>query len=112
MYWPDATVVAEPKYFCDKTTTEWMLVPTPDQAYPFEVSYWATPVLIDSANQTNWVSQNIPEALLYATLLEAVPYLKDDERVPVWREYYSLARGAITQEDQKLILDNSKVGGS
>ena len=32
----------------------------------------------------NWLITNAPDVYLYATLLEAEPYLKDDKRIPVW----------------------------
>lgn len=33
----------------------------------------------------NWLITNAPDAYLYATLLEAAPYLKDDARLAVWQ---------------------------
>lgn len=33
---------------------------------------------------TNWLLQTAPDAYLYGTLMEAAPYLHDDERIAVW----------------------------
>jgi hypothetical protein len=33
---------------------------------------------------TNWLLQTAPDAYLYGTLMEAAPYLHDDDRIPVW----------------------------
>ena len=39
-------------------------------------------------------------------------YLKDDERVPVWTDYYTKAKANIGEEDLKRIYDAySKRGG-
>jgi hypothetical protein len=32
----------------------------------------------------NWLITNAPDVYLYATLLEAAPYLNDDARTQVW----------------------------
>lgn len=106
MYWPDPTLTAPPKYYADYDFYNWIVFPTPDQAYPCEIGYYQTPTLIDETTQTTWVTQNIPELLIYACLLETASYLKDDERVAVWTNYYNVAQQAITQEDHLRILDN------
>lgn len=112
MYWPDPTQVAQPKYYCDYNYNSWLIVPTPDQAYPYEIAYYETPQLIDNTVSTNFLTTNAPEVLLYATLLETASFLKDDERVPVWQTYYNLAREALSNEDIARIYDGfSRRGG-
>lgn len=112
MYWPDPTQVATPKYIADYDFTHYLIVPTPDQAYPYELAYYELPSLIDETGQTNWLTENAPDILLYASLLETASYLKDDERVPVWTSYYEKARTALTTEDMARIYDAfSKRGG-
>ena len=93
---------------------EMELCPTPNAAYEIEMVYRAyltplgnPPVVIpvggggagppvptpflapgDPANLTpaitNWLLQTAPDAYLYGTLMEAAPYLHDDERIAVW----------------------------
>jgi hypothetical protein len=112
-YWPDPTQVGTPKYYAsDYNYYFWFLVPTPDRAYPYEILYYETPQLIDPTTSSNFLTENAPEVLLYATLLETASYLKDDERVPVWTDYYNKARQNIGDEDMKRIYDAySKRGG-
>src|SRR5271170_19135 len=99
LYWPDPTQTGTPKYYAsDYNYNFWFLVPTPDQTYPYEVLYYETPQLIDSTTSTNFLTESAPEVLLYATLLETASYLKDDERVPVWTDYYNKARQNISDE--------------
>jgi hypothetical protein len=50
---------------------------------------------ITDANQTNWLITNAPDLLLYASLLEASPYLMDDQRIEVWEKLYTSAVKSI-----------------
>lgn len=112
MYWPNRTLMAQPKYYTARYQWNWWyLAPTPDQAYPFEILYYQIPDLLGPEEQMNWASLNVPDALLYACLVETAPYLKDDERVPIWKDYYQTAISAITQEDKQRILDGFSVQG-
>jgi len=112
IYWPDPNTYAQPKYIADYDFFNYLIVPTPDQSYPYELAYYELPSLIDSAGQTNWLTANAPDILLYATLLETASYLKDDERVPIWTAYYDKAKAALTTEDMARIYDAySKRGG-
>lgn len=112
-YWPDPTQNATPKYYAsDYNYDFWFLTPTPDQAYPYEILYYQTPELIDDHVSANFLTGSAPEVLLYATLLETASYLKDDERIAVWTDYYTKARQALGEEDMKRIDDAyTKRGG-
>lgn len=112
-YWPDPTQTAMPKYYAsDYNYDFWFLVPTPDKTYPYEILYYETPPFIDETLSTNFLTGSVPEVLLYATLLETATYLKDDERIPIWTDYYEKARKNVGEEDIRRIYDAySKRGG-
>ena len=113
MYWPDPSQNGTPKYYSsDYNYNFWLVAPTPDVAYPYEIIYYETPQLIDSTTSSNFLTKSAPEVLLYATLLETAPYLKDDERIRVWQERYTIARQALGDEDIRRMQDAySKRGG-
>lgn len=113
LYWPDPTQTGTPKYYAsDYNYNFWFFVPTPDVAYPYEALYYEAPQFIDDTVSTNFLTTNAPEVLLYATLRETASYLKDDERVPVWKDYYENAKKALNEEDMRRIYDAfSKRGG-
>lgn len=113
LYWSDPTQTGTPKYYAsDYNYNFWFVVPTPDVAYPYEILYYETPRFLDETISTNFLTSNIPQALLYATLLETAPYLKDDERVAIWTDAYERAKKALSEEDMKRIYDAfSKRGG-
>ena len=108
---PDESERAQPLYFADYDYLYWLLVPTPDLPYPLEILYYELPPLLDNSMQTNWLTQYAPNALLYATLLEATPFLKNDERIAVWQGFYDHAIAALNQEDLGKILNRSATRG-
>lgn len=67
-----------------------LLAPTPTVAYPYELIYASYP-LFNEENPTNFLTDRYPSLLLYACLLEAVPFLKDDERVATLEGLYNRA---------------------
>ena len=108
-YWPNESLTEEPVFYADYNYTNWLILPPPDEAYPFEVLYYELPVLLDDANQTNWLTDYAPQVLLYASLLEATPFLKNDDRIPVWQQMYDRSAAMLNGEDLAKILDRSAV---
>jgi radical SAM superfamily enzyme YgiQ (UPF0313 family) len=108
-YWPNATLTDQPLFYSDYDYSHWLVAPTPDQDYPFEILYYELPPLLDDAVQSNWITEYAPQLLLYATLVEATPFLKNDERIPVWQNMYDRAAAMLNGEDLGKILDRSAV---
>lgn len=111
-YWPDSTSTSTPKFYCDYGYSNFLVAPTPDDDYPFEYCYLQLPEPITAANQTNWLTNFAPDVLLYATLLEAVPFLKDDERVQVWQGYYDKGLSSLNTQDDLRLLDRASNAGA
>ena len=108
-YWPDALETDTPIFYSDYDYSHWLLAPTPDAEYPFEILYYELPPLLDESVQTNWITEYAPQLLLYGTLVEATPFLKNDERIPVWQSMYDRAAAMLNGEDLAKILDRSAV---
>jgi hypothetical protein len=108
-YWPDRTATDRPIFYGDYDYTHWLIAPTPDADYPFEILYYELPPLLDDVVQTNWLTEYAPQLLLYGTLLEATPFLKNDERIPVWQSMYDRSAAMLNGEDLAKILDRSSV---
>lgn len=108
-YWPDESETGEPTFYAEYDYDHWLIAPTPDAAYPFEVLYYELPPLLDDSIQTNWLTEYAPQLLLYGTLLEATPFLKNDERIATWQQYYDRAAAMLNGEDLAKILDRSAV---
>ena len=80
-----ADVTGKPKYYSmfggatglsDTTSGSIYLAPTPDANYIFRIYYNKMPDTLESGNQTNYISLNFPQGLLYACLVEAYGFLK------------------------------------
>ena len=106
-YWPDDALTSQPEFYADYDYKHWVVAPTPDVAYPFEIVYYELPALLDAQNTTNWLTEYAPNALLYATLLEASPFLKDDERLQTWTGMYDRALSALNGEDLHKVMDRN-----
>lgn len=91
--YPDRTTTATPKYYAifDATATaaggqvqaNFILGPTPDQAYGVELHYYYRPASLTAGanNEYTWLSKNAPNALLYGSLIEAYIYMKGEQDV-------------------------------
>jgi hypothetical protein len=108
-YWPNATTTSVPKFYCDYDYTHWLVAPTPASAYSFEVLYYERVQPLDSTNQTNWFTIYAPQALLYGSLLQAMPFLKNDERMGMWQQQYDLIIQTLKVEDQSRVGDRQAV---
>lgn len=106
-YWPDQAEVGEPVFYADYDFRHWLFAATPDENYPVEIVYYELPPLLDEEQQQNWLTNYAPNALLYGTLLEATPFLKNDERIPTWQSFYDMSVSSLNTEDMKKIVDRS-----
>ena len=108
-YWPEATNEDIPKFYADYDYTHWLIAPTPADAYTFEVLYYERVQPLDISNQTNWFTEYAPQALLYGSLLQAMPFLKNDERMAMWRAEYDLIINTLKTEDLQRIGDRQAI---
>jgi hypothetical protein len=78
-------VTGLPKYYAmfggatgltDSTSGGLYLAPTPDANYRFRIYYNAVPVALSGSNTTTYLSNYMPQILLYACLVEAYGFLK------------------------------------
>lgn len=104
-YWPDATQTDIPRFYCDYDYDHWLIAPTPSEDFAYEVLYYQRVQPLDESNQTNWFTQNAPQALLYGTLLQAMPFLKNDERIQMWQAQYMQVMEVLKVEDLTRIGD-------
>jgi hypothetical protein len=102
-------VTGVPAYYGDYDYTHWLVAPSPALAYEFEVLYYERVQPLDSSNQTNWFTTYAPQALLYGSLLQAMPFLKNDERMPMWQQNYDLIMQTLKAEDVQRIGDRQAV---
>jgi len=108
-YSPDVTATGTPLYYADYDFEHWFVAPTPDAAYAFEALCYTRLQPLASDNQTNWLTQNAPNTMLFGTLKQTAPFLKDDVRLTVWGQLFTEAMTALKIEDQLRMGDRSAV---
>ena len=107
-YSPDSATESQPLYYSDYDYEHWFVGPTPDQDYDFEVLYYERLSPLSSENQTNWLTQNAPNAMLFGTLLQAMPFLKNDQR-QIFQQKYDQAMAMLKAEDISRIGDRQTI---
>jgi hypothetical protein len=107
-YWPDADQTDVPLYYADTDWEHWYIAPTPNLAYAFEVLYYERIAPLSSTNQTNWLTQNAPNAMLFGTLLQAMQFLKNDQRV-IFQQKYTESLQSLKSEDVARVGDRQAV---
>ena len=75
--------------------------PTPDGAYDYSITYYKAFTALSDAAPTNWLITNAPDLYLYGTLLQAEPFLMNDERVPLWERGVRQVISDLQQQDDK-----------
>jgi hypothetical protein len=105
LYSPNASQTGKPVYYSDYGYSTFLVVPAPDFTYPFELAYLELPDPLTVTNQTNWLTDYAPDVLYYATLLEAVAFLKNEEKLTTWTTLYKAALSSLNQQDDMRVED-------
>jgi hypothetical protein len=98
--------IGQPAYYTI-TGTQLEFIPTPDSTYSAELTYYAKIPALSDSNTSNWLLAYAPDLYLYGALMEAAPYLKDDERLPVWSQMYISSLGDIEIADQRASVSST-----
>lgn len=99
----------QPLYYGDYDYDHWALAPIPDDDYSLQIIYYSRIQPLDVTNQENLLTREAPQALLYGTLLQAQGFIKNTDKLAMWKGYYDEAIGALKGEDQRRMLDRNAV---
>jgi hypothetical protein len=94
------TAAGKPRYYT-VVGSQLEFIPTPDTTYEGELTYYAKIPTLSDSNTSNWLLAYAPDLYLYGALIEAEPYLKNDERLTVWGELYLRAVDEIEVADER-----------
>lgn len=106
-YWPNPADTGSPEFYADYDYANWLIAPTPATPGVFEILYYEQPALLGDDQSTNWLTEFAPDLLQYAALMEAMLFLKNDERVALFAGQYQQAAGSLSSEDMKRITDRT-----
>ena len=81
-----------PKYYASWKETTLIMAPTPDAQYQVQLSYIYTPDHLSATNTTTYLSDNVPDLLFYATMMQAYEFLKGPmDMYKVYSDKYNVA---------------------
>ena len=100
------TAAGKPLYYTI-TGSQLEFIPSPDTTYSAELTYYAKIPALSDSNTSNWLLDYAPDLYLYGALMEASPYLKDDERLAVWGQLYVGSLGDIEVADQRASVSST-----
>ncbi len=91
----------DPPRFYAITGSQLQLVPTPTASATatIEMTYYAKPTALSDSNTSNAILAASPGLYLYGSLVQAAPYLGDDQRVQTWGQLYAQACDVLQAAD-------------
>lgn len=77
------------------------VLPSPDSTYTSSIVYYTRIAALSDSATSNWLLAAHPDIYLFGTLVEAEPYLKNDERMPMWTTRLDKALNALGLQGQR-----------
>lgn len=74
--------------------------PAPSAAMAAELTYWQRVPALSATNATNWLLLNHPDAYLYTSLMQAGPYLKDNQSLTTWSTFATTIMDDIVEANK------------
>lgn len=85
------------------------LLPAPGSDVDLVLTYYQRIPSLSGTQTTNWLLTKSPDLYLYSTLLEASPYLKDDERVAIWAAARQQVMDAMMLESERAMRPTTQI---
>lgn len=95
----------EPELWCLSHGISSIIVrPTPDQEYSFDIFFFKYLDDLSSSNTTNWFTDNLPELLVYGSLVEASGFIVNKDMFDIWNQLYNgvLATAISNEKAEKI----------
>ena len=77
------------------------LGPIPATVMTVEMLFYKKFDSLSSSTATNWLITNAPDIYLYGSMLEAEPFIMNDERVPLWAQALQQGVSDLQEQDNK-----------
>jgi hypothetical protein len=111
-YTPNASTTGQPKYYGEFDNDTFILAPTPDDNYSFELHYFYRPTSLTAgaSDGTTYLSTNMPNVMLAGSLLQAAIFMKlNATELGTYQQNYeqdimqlkSWAEGKTTKEEMR-----------
>lgn len=96
----DSTVNDTPNFYTI-VGNEFQLAPAPSSEHNLEISYYQQIPALSDSSTTNWLLTAYPDIYLYGSLVQAEPYMKNDQRIGLWKSALEMALNELKLADRK-----------
>jgi hypothetical protein len=105
------SATGKPYYFTviGGSSNQLEVVPSPDATYTSSIVYYTRIAALSDAATSNWLLAAHPDIYLFGTLVEAEPYLKNDERMPMWTSRLDKALTALRLQGERELHTGSSL---
>lgn len=79
----EVNAAGTPRAYC-VSNTDIEVAPYPDASFTITLFYWQKIPPLSGSVASNWLLADHPDVYLFGSMLQAAPYLKNDERVQMW----------------------------
>jgi len=112
-YWPHRTSVGPPRYYANWGANQLLIAPAPASAYSVEMSYVAQPAALASAtNEENYFTQYCANALFYASMVEALYWMKNPAAATYWDQQYQREAVFLNNEARRARRDDMEIAAN
>ena len=77
------------------------LGPIPASVQEVEMLFYKNFENLSSVVATNWLITNAPDVYLYGAMMQAEPFIMNDERVPMWKMALDESISSLQEQDNK-----------
>jgi hypothetical protein len=97
------SATGKPYYFTTigGSTNQLEVLPSPDSTYTSSIVYYTRIAALSDSATSNWLLAAHPDIYLFGTLVEAEPYLKNDERLSMWAARLDKALNDLRLQGQR-----------
>jgi len=105
------SATGKPYYFTviGGSSNQLEVVPSPDSTYTASIVYYTRIAALSDSATSNWLLAAHPDIYLFGTLVEAEPYLKNDERMPMWTSRLDKALMALRLQGERELHTGSSL---
>jgi len=112
-YWRNRTSVGQPRYYANWGAEKLLIAPAPVSAYEVEMSYVAQPAALASAtNEENYYTQYCANALFYASMVEALYWMKNPAAAQYWDQQYQREAVFLNNEARRARRDDMEIASN
>lgn len=106
-FWPDRTATDVPRYYADLDETKWVVAPTPDDTYTYEIETKQRITGLSSGTTTTWISTQHPDLLFFACLVEGEIFHTNPDDLTLYEARYQQALEGVNRESIRNRMDGA-----